>query len=196
MAAAERASNAIPEAERTGADWINLGAALSDLGRFDEGISATSRATADEDAPWVKNNVIWMSLRKGTGGSYRDGAISRDVAARWLRELEDAQGWLAQKKPNGWQHVQSLCIGTQAEIQLTIGALDDAMLSLDRAAALSPPNARQRLCRARILAKRGERAKAREEVERALAGLHPEGDTVAEVRAFAEELGATPASPS
>jgi tetratricopeptide (TPR) repeat protein len=189
MAAAERALSQIPEAQRTASEWLTLGVVIGKQGRYDEAIAMTGRVEGDERAPWVKNNLAWFSVRKTTGTSYRaSGALSRDEAARWLQDLDDARQVLLERKPEGWEDLRHKCLGTRAEIQRVVGDLDAALASIDRAQAEGPLNGEQLLCRARILARRGRRDDALADAKAALAALHPESDDAAEARALTTEL--------
>jgi hypothetical protein len=51
---------ALPEAERQPSDWINLGWAFGQEGRFAEAFHVTTRPLPEEDRPWVLTNLVWL----------------------------------------------------------------------------------------------------------------------------------------
>jgi tetratricopeptide (TPR) repeat protein len=189
MAAAERAYSKIPEADRSAADWLTLGVAVGKQGRHDEAIAITGRVEGDDHAPWVKSNVAWFSVRRTSGSSYRAAAApSREEAEGWIRDLEDARKTLLERKPAGWEDVRHRCLGTRAEIQRVTGDLEGAIASLDRAQAEAPLNGEQLLCRARVLAARGDKSAALVDAKAALAAVHPESNDAVEARALMGEV--------
>lgn len=169
---------AIPPAERLPHDWINLGVALADERRFEEALQATMAAgdAAEPIRPWVLGNCAFFRAQLSPGASQAE-------LAAWLRDVEDAQRLLLLSgRPHGWEEVLSSLRGVEAELRRRAGDPEGALRVLDGAPGPDRGQGWRLVVRARVLAGLGRREAARQETERALGLLHPEGFDAAEAR--------------
>lgn len=173
----------IPEAERQAEDWIDLGVALGEEGRFADALQATERAAVggDEHRPWMLGNSAWFRSRLHP-------QATPDERAAWLRDVEEAKRLIGARRPTGWERVMSSFRGTEAELRRLSGDLEGALQVLERAEAEQPLTGYHLVIRAQALAALGRCGEAREAVERALSLLHPEELVAEEARQLLAKL--------
>jgi len=168
----------LPEPERQPEDWLNLGVALGEEGRFADALEATERAlvSGDEHRPWVLNNSAWFRSRL-----HPDART--DERAAWLRDVEEAERLMGARRQADRDRVVSASLrGTEAELRRLSGDLEGAMQVLERAEAEQPLTGAQMLIRAHALTALGRHAEGKESLERALSLLHPEERMADEAR--------------
>lgn len=145
--AAKALLEAVPEDERTSAQWINLGACLGQLGRYDEAIAATRRATQSE--AWVLNNVVAFTL---------DAEPNRRDVRTLVADVTRARELLDTVPEPMRPELRSATLGTLAELHRRLGAFDEALRCLDEAGPTA--NGWRQLTRARVLLDQGQTIKA------------------------------------
>lgn len=186
---AEELLGAIPEEARTPLDWINLGFALGEQGRYAEALEATRRGAAPGDpasAPWALANGAWYELLASPGAS-------REELSRWVAQVALARRLLA-ALPHGEEDADARrgaaasFRGIEAELHRSAGDPAAALAALAAADAESPPTGERLLTRARTLADLGRPAEARAEAEEALARLRPDARAAEAARGLLEEL--------
>ena len=168
----------IPEPERHPEDWLNLGVALGEEGRFEDALEATKRALPGGDErlrPWVLNNSAWFRSR------LLPDAMA-DERAAWLRDVEEAERLIGARRQADRERLMPYLRGTKAELRRLSGDLEGAIQVIERAAAEQPLTGAQLFIRAQALAALGRHAEARESLERALSLLHPEERMADEAR--------------
>jgi tetratricopeptide (TPR) repeat protein len=185
----------IPEPERAPLDWINLGFALGEQGRFADALAAIRRADAGEggaEAPWVLANTAWYELQLHPDAS-------RDDLARWLARTVEARNGLASRLAPGTEatrHALASFRGAEAELLRRMGDADGALRALEAADAEEPPRGERLLIRARVLADLGRTDDARAHAELALGLLRPDAREAGEARRLLDALAADVAVPA
>lgn len=168
-AAGERALEGIPETARTSQDWLNLGVAYGRQGKTEQALAATARADDATHGPWKANNEVWFQLLATPDEPH---AVTDAAAKQWDARLTAALEELASKKPAGWELVRQCCLGTRAELQRALGAMDESLATLAESEALGLLSADQLLCRARVLHSLGRRAEAKAALTAALGRMN------------------------
>jgi tetratricopeptide (TPR) repeat protein len=187
---AQELLESLPEPERRPLDWINLGFALGEQGRFADAIAATRRAGTGEgsaEAPWILANTAWYELQ------LRPDA-ARDDLARWLAQTVEARRTLAARRPPGTggdeasRHAVASFRGIEAELLRRGGDAAGALGALDAADAEAPTTGERLVLRARALADLGRAAEARADAELALGLLRGDAREAGDARRLLESL--------
>lgn len=172
---------AIPAAMRQASEWINLGLALSEEGRFEEALQATARAAGDDHLPWVLNNTAWYQAHLSPLASPEEWAVLQ-------RQVERAQRLLAARRPVGWERIQPYFAGTEAELMRRAGDAAGALRRLEGVSGEGPWTGQHLIIRAQAELTLGRAAEARGALERAVDRLHPECRPAAQARQLLASL--------
>lgn len=182
-AVARELLESLPEGERQPADWVNLGIALGEEGRYSDAVKATERAGASGAGalrPLVLNNCAWFKLRARPDASASE-------RAEWLREVRDAQRLLVDEATLDAR--TAFTRGTEAELLHLLGDPDGALRALELVDRHAPHDRQRLVVRARVLASAQRLPEARRALEQALETLHPESLEAREARDLLAGIG-------
>jgi tetratricopeptide (TPR) repeat protein len=171
--AARMLLEAVPEAERTAAQWINLGVVLGHLGRFDDAIAATRRAEQSE--AWVLNNVAAFML---------EAEPQRRQVQPLVDDLLRARELLATVAEATRPALRRSILVTLAELHRRQGAFIEAVAALDEAEregnSTGEAASEWRLTRARVFLDQGRTAEAHALLCEVAKAGHPESSLTLE----------------
>lgn len=182
-AAAVDYGSRIPEGERRGSDWLNLGVALHDLGRHADAATAARRVRELGEGwltPHALNNAVCFGLAL-------DPSAPPSQLTAWIADLERARGLLGETAPCDTGLLAS-CFGTQASVEVALGQPELALVSLEQADKLAPGSPERLVIRAKALLALGRREQAHAELRAALASAHPESSASRTARALHDEM--------
>lgn len=176
---------AIPESERSGSDWLNVGVCLGELGRIDEALAANEK-TRELDPEYLGalalNNSAWYRVRA-------EGGVEAAELERCLRDVAEAKTLLQSQGPGKATTALAGCFGTEAEARRQSGDAAGALAALDEADKLHAPNEARLFVRARVEADLGHDAAARRSAQRAIDKAPPGSKTQREARELLAGLG-------
>lgn len=164
---------AIEAAARSPSEWINYGVALNAVGRHEDALAATRRATDAPNEPWLLNNVAAIKLRMGTTDFE---ALHADCSR--------AQALLKEQKPHSWEAALTIFINNLAELELKLGRPQLALERLDESVKRAPANVRSLLTRYAALTALGRHDEAKAVAAEAQRVAHPDAPERAEVDAL------------
>jgi tetratricopeptide (TPR) repeat protein len=153
--------SAIPESERSAADFLNSGVCLGELGRTEEALAANDKVRElDPEGLGASalNNSVWYRISAA-------GGLDAAGLERCLAELEEAKELL---RAQGQAEVRlARCFGTEAEARRLAGDPHGALGALDEADKLCRASDSRLLIRARADAALGNAPAARRSAQRA-----------------------------
>ncbi len=173
----------VPEAERTPSEWVNLGVALENQGRFAEALAALTHVEAQADQePWVLNN-------RGTA-RLESGPCDEQVLRQLLADNQRACQLISVRKPEGFERAAAAMWGAGAELHRRLGEREETLKCLNKAAALSGPDPCRLLTHAELVLAEGRAEEARALLIQALDLAHPESRDASKARALLSDLPA------